>query len=260
MALPGNYVSGINIAHFYSLIKRTVTLNTSRMFLLSLLLCSVSAVDILLDGGFEGNQWEIVPSWALCNVHSCSVPAALQPGGRSGTHFLMVYPGRRVTIGQKFNETNYGSCQLNFYLKTTSKIDTLTTIYWEAEIYELSSYESQSSFGEWDFYSIPLSGNPDYLEIQFTSGNIAYAIADDFSLVCSPTNWSWSWTVDMIMLAVVGGCIILAGYKLVQQRQLISLLAEKYNLHWPEWLKRKPPPQKEAEMAVLGSAFNDDSE
>jgi hypothetical protein len=174
----------------------------------------------------------------------------------------MVYPGRRVTIGQKFNGTSYGSCQLSFYLKTTSKIDTFTTIFWGPDIYELNSYESQSAFGDWDLYNIPLSGRPESLEIQFSSSNIAYAIADDFSLICSPNNWSWSWTVDMIVLAIVSGCIILAGYKLVQHKQLVGILMEKYNLHWPDWLKRKSPPSpdNESQMQVLKSAFNDDLE
>lgn len=230
------------------------------MLLLCLALLGVGAVDILLDGGFEGNQWEIVPSWSLCSVYSCSVPVALQPGGRSGNHFLMVYPGRRVTIGQKFNGTHFGSCQLNFYLKTTSKIDTFTTVFWGAEIFELSSYQSESSFGDWEFYSIPLDGHATYLEIEFSSGNIAYAIVDDFSLMCSASTWSWAWTAEMIALAVVGGCIFLAGYKLVQQKQLFPLLVEKYDLHRPQWMRRKQPEKKETQMDVLNTAFNDDSE
>jgi hypothetical protein len=229
------------------------------MLLLCLVL-GVTAVDILLDGGFEHNQWEILPSWALCSSFSCSVPAELEPGPHTGSHFLMIYPGHRVGISQKFNGTRYGSCQLSFYLKTTSKIDTFTTVYWGPEIYELSSYQSEFALGGWQFYSIPLSGHPTYLEIEFSSGNTAYAVADDFSLTCSASTWAWGWTIEMIILTVVGGCIFLSGYKLVQQHQLLTLITDKYNLHRPDWMHRKKPEEKETQMEVLKSAFNDDSE
>lgn len=225
--------------------------------LIALLFCCAVAKDILLDGGFEGRQWDIAPTWALCSIYSCSVLESLQPGAHSGNHFLMIYSGRRVTIGQKFNTTRHGYCQLGFYLKTTSEIDTSIRVFWGTDIHDINCYEGDPTLGQWNYYTLPLSGDSDYLEMQFVSGSTAMAVADDFSLICESSTWSWAWTGEMIALAVVAGVLILTGYKLVQQRQLLEEFANKYNIHRPAWLKRKPPAEVEIE---LKDAFIEDSE
>ena len=229
--------------------------------LIWLLFACALADDILIDGSFEESGWDIVPSWTLCNTHSaCSVPVVLGAGARTGSHFIMVYPGRRLTIGQKFEESGYSECRLGFYAKTTSEIDTFMTVYWGTDIYELSSYQSNSVFAEWNYYNVLLDGSPASLEIEIVSNNIAYIVADDFSLICSQYNWSWSWSAGMITLAVVIGCVALIGYKVIQQRNLVGVVVEKYNLHWPEWLKFKRAPPQEIPMDEVNKAFMEDSE
>lgn len=228
-----------------------------RILLIAVLFYCVAAEDILVDGGFEGRYWDIAPSWALCSVYSCSVLESLQPGAHSGNHFLMVYSGRRVTIGQKFNVSRHGHCRLGFYLKTSSEIDTSIRVFWGTDIHDINCYEGDPTLGQWNYYTLLLDGDSNYIEMQFTSGSTAMAVADDFSLICESNTWSWAWTGEMIALAVVAGVLILAGYKLVQQRQLLQEIIDKYNIHLPTWVKRKPPAETEIE---LKSAFNDDSE
>lgn len=227
--------------------------------LLWLVIVCATATDILIDGSFEESGWDIVPSWTLCSLYgACSVPTALGSGARTGTHFILVYPGRRVSIGQKFEASTYDECRLGFYAKTTSEIDTFMTVYWGTEIYELSSYQSNSVYAAWNYYELMLDGSPTSLEVEIVSNNIAYVVVDDFALICSQYNWSWEWSAGMIALLVVVGAALLIGYKVVQQRNLVSVIAEKYDLHWPQWFKRKAP---EIQMEEdVNKAFMEDSD
>jgi len=228
-----------------------------------LLFACITATEILNDGSFEGSGWEVVPSWTLCSAYSCSPPVSLIPGAHSGTHFIMVYPGRRLSIGQTFNDSvaGYSECRLSFYMKTTSEIDTFTTVYWGADIHEVLSYKSNDLYAAWTYYEVMLDGSPVSLEVEMVSNNIAYVVADDFSLICSRYSWSWSWSAGMIVLVVVACCTVLIGYKVVQQRNLVSVVVEKYNLHWPEWLKyKRAQPTADIPLDDVNAAFIEDSE
>jgi hypothetical protein len=222
------------------------------------LVVTAFAGELLLDGSFEDNQWEISPSWALCNSHSCNVPLEISPGAHSGTHFVMAYPDRKVSLAQRFNNSDYAECQLEFYSRTTNRLNSFLTVYWNAKIVELTSYSKQSTLGDWDFYSITLGSQPEYLEIEINSVGNVYTTFDDVSLNCSTSRWTWTWSLELIFFVVIIGVALLTGARFLQRHHFISVALGRMGIqlpNCPHWFS----PKKEAteiEEHVL-SAFRE---
>lgn len=224
-----------------------------------LCLTLISAEDLLRDGSFEDKEWEISPSWALCNAHSCTLPPEIYPGAHSGVHYVLAYPDRKVVIAQRFNNTDYSQCQLEFYSRTTNRLNSFITVFWNAKIVELTSYSKQSVLGDWDFYSIPLGGEPEYLEIEINSAGNLYTVVDDFSMKCNYSGWSWTWSIEFVVFLVLGAVAGFAGVRFLQKHHFVSVAFDRMGIQLPErphWFR----PKKELVEEHVLSAFRQDSD
>jgi hypothetical protein len=220
---------------------------------------TIFAEEILLDGSFEERQWEISPSWALCNAHSCTLPPELSPGAHSGTHFILAYPDRKVVIAQRFNDSSYAECRLEFYARTTNRLNSFITIFWNTNIVELTSYSKQSVIGDWDFYSISLSGGPDNQHVDINSAGNINTTVDDFSLNCASSHWTWTWSIEFITFIIIAGIAVFAGIRFLQKHHFVSVALDRMGIQLPEcphWFKPKKPAVEEYVL----SAFQEDSD
>jgi hypothetical protein len=173
----------------------------------------------------------------------------------------MAYPGYRVVLAQSFNSSipqidTMDECNLVFYFKSTSEIDTFFNIYWGSDVYDLSTYSASDTYDGWKMYDILLYGEPKYLELEIKSENIAYVLADDFSLQCTPSRWSWAWTVETAAAIVVSVIILAACTKFVYKEQLCCKLADRWDVkfHIPSF--RRIPTFSSVQMTEFNkSAF-----
>jgi hypothetical protein len=161
------------------------------LFILAGICQSSTLYNVLKDGDFESTQyWTIAPDSALCTGW-CRYSTVWKEPAHSGISFLFARPNTGISAVENLqwpSDSNYNRCDLKFYVRAVSALDTYFKIFWDGTAYSIDwvqwEKDSETTASEWVPVEITLYGLSDTIEFRIQTSERTYISVDSVTTGC----------------------------------------------------------------------------